>query len=133
MELPRCPELLRKYSCSLLGILDFAPLTLKSCFSSKHFLSIQNIHNSCTGFVVVCHGVHPGRTRFFFLHLETRHLSHEEKTGRILSMSHPGCLILWLAVSIFFCFSPYIGDMIQFDEYFFKWVGSTTNQYCGWF
>ena len=46
-------QLLRKYSCSLLGILDFAPLTLKSCFSSTHFLSIQNIHNSCTGFVMV--------------------------------------------------------------------------------
>ena len=28
----------------------------------------------------------------------------------------------------FFIFTPKIGDMIQFDLYFFRWVGSTTNQ-----
>ena len=27
-----------------------------------------------------------------------------------------------------FLFSPLPGEMIQFDEYFFRWVGSTTNQ-----
>ena len=28
----------------------------------------------------------------------------------------------------FFLFWPLLGEMIQFDEYFFRWVGSTTNQ-----
>ena len=28
---------------------------------------------------------------------------------------------------VFFIFTPIPGEMIQFDEIFFNWVGSTTN------
>ena len=36
--------------------------------------------------------------------------------------------VLWVvATQILFMFIPNFGEMIQFDSYFFRWVGSTTN------
>ena len=38
------------------------------------------------------------------------------------------CIITWVVVSNIFYVHPYLKKTSQFDSYFFRWVGSTTNQ-----
>ena len=37
----------------------------------------------------------------------------------------------WVVLSFYFYFHPYFGEMIQFDSYFSRWVGSTTQLVTG--
>ena len=39
---------------------------------------------------------------------------------------------IWVVVSKIFYFHPYLGKWSKFEKYFFRWVGSTTNQKFSW-
>ena len=63
----------------------------------------------------------------FFLETKEQQLASKIVWKKTIS-AHDGIILKTMVVSHTFCiFIPNLGQMIQFDEYFFRWVESTTN------